>query len=163
MDETFPNELLAEWGKVSLNFVELERNILFTISLSLSTDSYLIGSILGTDNFEALLSKLKNSIIYFLKLHNIGNNDLLVELKGIIKKLREVQRQRNEKVHALIFKDEHGKYMLSKIKRDVSENRELFDFKPITLSDLIKLNKDINDCFCSVSNFRDKIDKLLSS
>jgi hypothetical protein len=146
-----PSEILELLGEISINFSYLQQEIISTISTSTSIDSDLIDRLIGRDNFEALISKLHNSVIYCLHDKELLTADLEKEFEEIIKKITTAKEKRNNLITMLGFKNRVGK------------DKTYIKFEPVDAPSLKQFNEEIIFTFETLGNFEEKIIKLFSS
>lgn len=158
-----PSEILELLGEISINFSYLQQEIISTISTSTSIDSDLIDRLIGRDNFEALISKLHNSVIYCLHDKELLTADLEKEFEEIIKKITTAKEKRNNLLHSFIFPNKEGNITMLGFKNRVGKDKTYIKFEPVDAPSLKQFNEEIIFTFETLGNFEEKIIKLFSS
>lgn len=150
-------------GDISLNFIYLEQLLLSIIVNSLKIDSFFIDMLIGGDDFKVLVAKFKKAVIYVFD-SNLKKDDVLYnELYSISTKLTDALQVRNKYMHGTIQQNPFKNiFELIKFRRDITKKDHSFiEFDTVTLETLKDVNKTINDCATLLSDFEQKIIKIV--
>ncbi len=163
IESSIPSEILALLGEISINFAFLGKEVLSIICSSTSVEPNIINRLVGRDNFESLISKFNNSLIYSLDSKKLLTEDLHDELNKIVKKLSDIKEDRNLYTHSWIYRDSKGNLMRLAYKSRVKKDKIYADSEILTEQKLIKLNTDIINIIDEVFDFETKILGLITN